>query len=96
MMCKLEYLLGISGKCLFVKGFRLAPYFLFLFHLIRFSSKLVSVTHFKASREACLVVESYVLLNGELQLNFVGNFNSRQIQVKVFSSIETKLYDGVN
>ena len=60
MMPTLEHLLGISGKCLFAKGFRLAPYVLF-FHLTRFSSKLSSLSHFKASREACLVVESYVL-----------------------------------
>ena len=31
MITLLEYFLGISGKCLFAKGFRLAPYFLFVF-----------------------------------------------------------------
>ena len=31
MILKLEYLLGISGKCLFAKGFRLAPLLLFSF-----------------------------------------------------------------
>ena len=31
MTSKVEYLLGTSGECLFAKGFRLGPYFLFLF-----------------------------------------------------------------
>ena len=43
MISMVELPLGISGKCLFAKGSRLAPYFLFLFHLIRFSSKLVAL-----------------------------------------------------
>ena len=30
MTTGLEYLLGISGECLFAKGFRLAPYVLVL------------------------------------------------------------------
>ena len=34
MITMLEYPLGISGKCLFAKGFRLAPYFLFFFFFI--------------------------------------------------------------
>ena len=42
MITLLEYLLGISGKCLFAKGFRLAPLLHFFFHLIRLSSKLVA------------------------------------------------------
>ena len=31
MITRVEYLLEISGKCLFAKGFRLAPLLLFFF-----------------------------------------------------------------